>query len=73
MTVVVDHHGDGHLILTVRTDRGDLILDNMREDVVTWERTGYRFVKRQSALNPNDWVAIEVAGNPRTAAAGNPR
>jgi predicted transglutaminase-like cysteine proteinase len=73
MTVVVDHHGDGHLILMVRTDRGDLMLDNMREDIVTWDRTGYRFVKRQSALNPNDWVAIEVAGNPRTAAAGNPR
>jgi predicted transglutaminase-like cysteine proteinase len=73
LTVVVDHHGDGHLILMVRTDRGDLILDNMREDIVTWDRTGYRFVKRQSAFNPNDWVAIEAAGNLRTAAAGNPR
>jgi predicted transglutaminase-like cysteine proteinase len=73
MTVVVDHHGDGHLILMVRTDRGDLILDNMRDDVVTWDRTGYRFVKRQSALNPNDWVAIEIPGDPRTAAAGTPR
>ncbi len=59
LTVVVDQHGDGHLILMVRTDRGDLILDNMREEIVSWDRTGYRFVKRQSADNPNDWVAIE--------------
>jgi predicted transglutaminase-like cysteine proteinase len=73
MTVVVDHHGDGHLILMARTDRGDLILDNMREDIVNWDQTGYRFVKRQSAFNPNDWVAIELAGDPRTAAAGIPR
>jgi predicted transglutaminase-like cysteine proteinase len=72
MTVVVDHHGDGHLILMVRTDRGDLILDNMREDIVSWDRTGYRFVKRQSALNPNDWVSIDAPGDPRTAAAGRP-
>jgi len=73
MTVVVDHHGDGHLILMARTDRGDLILDNMREEIVSWDRTGYRFVKRQSAFNPNDWVAIEAAGELRTAAVGIPR
>jgi predicted transglutaminase-like cysteine proteinase len=73
MTVVIDHHGDGHLILTVRTDGGDLILDNMREDIVAWDRTGYRFVKRQSAFNHNDWVSIQVLGDSRTAAAGNPR
>jgi predicted transglutaminase-like cysteine proteinase len=69
MTVVVDRHGDGHLILMVRTDRGDLILDNMRQDIITWDRTGYRFVKRQSASDPNDWISIETQGDPRTAAA----
>jgi predicted transglutaminase-like cysteine proteinase len=73
MTVVIDHHGDGHLILMVRTDRGDLILDNMRDDIVTWDRTGYRFVKRQSASNPNDWIAIEAQRDPRVATVGNPR
>ncbi len=73
MTVVVDHHGDGHLILMVRTDRGDLMLDNMRQEILPWDRTGYRFVKRQSAFDPNDWVSVEVQGDLRTAAAGNPR
>ena len=69
MTVVVDQHGDGHLILMVRTDRGDLILDNMRQEVVPWDRTGYRFVKRQSAFNHNDWVAIPPPAEPRMVAA----
>jgi len=69
MTVVVDHNGDGHLILMVHTDRGDLILDNMREEIVPWDRTGYRFVKRQSAFNHNEWVAIQPPAEARMVAA----
>jgi hypothetical protein len=30
MTVVIDGRGDGHAVLMIRTDRGDLILDNQR-------------------------------------------
>jgi predicted transglutaminase-like cysteine proteinase len=73
MTVVVDHHGDGHLILMVRTHRGDLILDNMRQEILPWDRTGYRFVKRQSAFDPNAWVSIQADSDLRLAAAGDPR
>jgi len=73
MTVVVDHDGDGHLILMVRTHRGDLILDNMRQEILPWDRTGYRFVKRQSAFDPNDWVSIQADSGLRLTAAGNPR
>ena len=32
MTIVRDLDGNGHTILTVKTDKGDLILDNMVED-----------------------------------------
>jgi hypothetical protein len=73
MTVVIDHNGGGHLILTVQTDQGDLILDNMRDDIVAWDRTGYRFVKRQSARNQNEWVSVQVPGDPKTVAAADPR
>ncbi|MGO9133338.1 MAG: transglutaminase-like cysteine peptidase, partial [Methylovirgula sp.] len=31
MTIVRDENGEGHTILTVKTDRGDFILDNMRQ------------------------------------------
>ncbi|MBV8851682.1 MAG: transglutaminase-like cysteine peptidase [Methylobacteriaceae bacterium] len=58
MTVVKDLNNDGHAVLTVKTNRGDFILDNMREDVRPWTQTGYRFVKRQSQTNENVWVSI---------------
>jgi predicted transglutaminase-like cysteine proteinase len=64
ITVVRDKKGEGHAVLTVRTDRGDFILDNQAEDVLLWSDTGYRFVKRQSQGNPNVWVAL---GDPRPA------
>ncbi len=64
MTVVRDEHGDGHAILTVKTDKGEYILDNQRDDIRLWSDTGYRFVKRQSQSDPNVWVSL---GEPRSA------
>lgn len=59
VTVVVDGNGDGHAVLTVKTDHGDFVLDNMRDDIRAWVRTGYRFVKRQSQEDPNRWIALD--------------
>ncbi len=59
LTVVLDHERLGHLVLTVRTDRGDLILDNMNARILRWSETGYVFIKRQSPSNPSTWLAIE--------------
>ena len=58
ITVVRDKKGDGHAVLTVKTDKGDFILDNQEEQVLLWSDTGYRFVKRQSQSNPNNWVSL---------------
>jgi predicted transglutaminase-like cysteine proteinase len=58
ITVVRDRHGDGHAVLTVKTDKGEFILDNQEEDIKLWSDTGYRFVKRQSQENPNVWVSL---------------
>jgi predicted transglutaminase-like cysteine proteinase len=58
MTVVKDLNNDGHAVLTVKTSKGDFVLDNMRDDVRAWTQTGYRFVKRQSQTNENIWVSI---------------
>ena len=66
VTVVRDKKGDGHAVLTVKTDKGDFILDNQAEEILLWSDTGYRFVKRQSQINPNSWVAL---GDPRPAIA----
>jgi predicted transglutaminase-like cysteine proteinase len=58
ITVVRDKRGDGHAILTVRTDRGDFVLDNQEPRVKAWTDTGYQFVKRQSQEHPNRWVSL---------------
>ncbi len=68
MTIVRDLEGNGHTILTVKTDKGDLILDNMVGEVRLWDETGYKFVKRQSQTDPNVWVSVGPATMPVTTA-----
>ena len=72
ITVVRDLNGDGHAILTVVTDRGDYVLDNFTNEVKLWHETGYRFIKRQSQTDPNQWVSLNGgAAGPQLVA--NPR
>jgi predicted transglutaminase-like cysteine proteinase len=59
ITVVLQPNGDGHAVLTVRTDRGDFVLDNMRTKVLLWSDTEYSYLKRQSSENSGRWVKIE--------------
>ena len=66
ITVVRDKKGDGHAVLTVKTNKGEYVLDNQEPQVLLWSDTGYRFVKRQSQNNPNNWVAL---GDPRPTVA----
>lgn len=58
MTVVRDENDEGHAVLLVRTDRGDLVLDNRTDLVRDWKVTPYEFVKRQSQEDPMIWVYI---------------
>ena len=58
ITVVLDEHNEGHAVLTVSTEDGDYILDNRRNDILLWNDTNYTFLKRQSAQNPKQWVAL---------------
>jgi predicted transglutaminase-like cysteine proteinase len=67
MTVVIDGRGDGHAVLMIRTDRGDLILDNQRSAVLPWDRTGYTFVKREGQ-ETTQWVSLGGLVSPTTTA-----
>ena len=66
ITVVRDNRGDGHAILTVKTDKGEYVLDNQNDQILLWSDTGYRFVKRQSQADPNVWIGL---GEPHPASA----
>lgn len=70
VTVVLQPNGDGHAVLTLATDLGDFILDNLEPRVLSWEDTDYRFIKRQSARNSGVWVSINDS---RTRTVGSIR
>lgn len=59
ITVVRQTNGDGHAVLTVTTNRGDLVLDNLDPQIRPWSETSYRYLKRQSEYDSGAWVAIE--------------
>ena len=71
ITVVREKNGNGHAVLTVKTDKGEFILDNQEERILLWSESAYHYVKRQSQSDPNRWVAL---GDPRptTATASSP-
>ncbi|KQS80554.1 hypothetical protein ASG25_02935 [Rhizobium sp. Leaf384] len=67
LIVAITPNGQGHLILSVRTDRGDFILDNLASRVMPWAETPHKLLKRQSADHLMQWVMIEQ--NTEVAAA----
>ena len=57
-----------HAVLTVSTDRGELILDNQTPEILFWHETDYRYLARQSTTDPNVWVSLESTRPSATAA-----
>lgn len=47
-----------HGVLTVRTDKGDLVLDNLVGDVLPWQYSPHQFATRQSPEHPARWEVI---------------
>jgi predicted transglutaminase-like cysteine proteinase len=52
---------EGHTVLTVRTSKGDLILDNRTSAIRDWSRTPYRYFARQSQNDHGTWTRIRSA------------
>lgn len=70
MAVVKQANGEGHAVLMVRTDRGDLVLDNQDGLIKIWTDTPYTFIKRQSQAHAGQWVDILDTDGIVTATAG---
>ncbi len=72
VTVVREHNGDGHAVLTVRTDRGDLILDNQATLIKLWSDTPYTYIKRQSQTDSGRWMnLVDARQTHRTSSIRN--
>jgi len=62
MVVVLDELGQGHAVLAARTDKGDFILDNKRNQVLPWHQTGYVYIKSEGDRSfAWVWLRNEVA------------
>ncbi|EYR82729.1 MULTISPECIES: transglutaminase-like cysteine peptidase [Shinella] len=64
ITVLRRPNGEGHAVLTVRTDIGDVILDNLTDAVLNWDETGYTYLKRQAVDHTGRWVSIRDGDAP---------
>lgn len=61
---VMDTDGGGHAIGVIRTDKGDVIFDNLDDELRFPSETDYTFVKATSFTNIRNWQEMKVA-NPR--------
>jgi len=59
LIAVVDDPSQGaHAVLIARTDQGDLVLDNLTDEIMPWTETRLTFVSRQSEKLPAMWVKL---------------
>lgn len=57
MAVVLDRRAGVHSVLMLRLDSGDVVLDNLTNQIHHWARSGLTFVARQNASNKRSWRA----------------
>lgn len=50
-----------HAVLVLRAEGGDYVLDNLTDDVLRWDRTGYAFLRVQDPEAPTRW-RVSFAG-----------
>ncbi len=55
-----------HAVLTVRTNEGDFVLDNLEPEIRLWVQIPYYFLKRQSVTNSGRWERIDDHWQPAT-------
>jgi predicted transglutaminase-like cysteine proteinase len=49
---------EGHLVLVVTTTKGELVLDNLTDEIRSMKETDYRWLKIQSKTDPHYWVEL---------------
>jgi predicted transglutaminase-like cysteine proteinase len=55
---VVMPSSEHHLVVVVRTEEGDLVIDNMNANIRPWFKTQYQWVRIQSPANPMAWSTV---------------
>ena len=58
ITVAFNKRMARHAVLTVITDRGDYVLDNLQDSILPPDQTGYVWVERQDSASRTGWIAL---------------
>jgi predicted transglutaminase-like cysteine proteinase len=59
LSVAKTPDGAGHLVLVVSTTVGNLVMDNLTDEIMPWQLTDYRWIKIQSTSDPQLWIGIK--------------
>ncbi|MEO0653739.1 MAG: transglutaminase-like cysteine peptidase [Pseudomonadota bacterium] len=62
IATVLDRQRRAHAVLVLRTDRGDMVLDNLTNRIKHWSATGYTFLRMQDPEAPARWNAVFAGG-----------
>lgn len=62
IATVLDRKSNPHAVLVVRTEAGDVVLDNLTNRILDWRKTGYTFLRMQNPQAPNRWSAVLAGG-----------
>ena len=60
LATVLDRQGNSHAVLVFRADTGDYVLDNLNDQIKTWQATRYTFLRMQSPTNPGTWIGLLI-------------
>lgn len=59
LAVVTSPSAGRHAVLTVATDKGDFVLDDLTDEILRWDATDFTWIERQDASNPLSWVQLQ--------------
>ena len=65
IAIVYTWKNERHAVLTVVTDHGDFVLDNLTDKIQSWDKADYRWIERQDPLDAWGWVSLEPLNNTR--------
>lgn len=58
IATVLDKQRNAHAVLVYRSAGGDLILDNLTDQIKPWSATRYLFLRMQNPQKPSGWVGV---------------
>lgn len=62
IATVLDRQRNPHAVLVFRSAQGDLVLDNLTDQIRPWHATKYMFLQMQDPDRPSRWVNVLASG-----------